>query len=92
MTGMATLLVRNVEDEIAQALRDQAQRHGCSVEEEHRRVLRAGLVRPRQRTFLEALATIPDVGCDEDFAREDGPHGRDRTAGNDADSVFFVDD
>ena len=69
MKTMATLLVRNVDDSVAAALREQAQRHGRSVEEEHRQILRQALQRPRKQSFLEVLAEMPNVGDDEDFAR-----------------------
>ena len=66
---MANLIVRNVEDEVVQALKAKSGKHGVSAEEEHRRILRRVLLRPRQKSFPEALSQIPDVGKDEDFAR-----------------------
>ena len=66
---MANLLVRNIDDEIAQALKQRASRHGISAEAEHRRILEQALKRPRKRGFLEVLAQMPDVGRDEDFER-----------------------
>jgi plasmid stability protein len=65
---MATnLVVRNIEPSVAQALREAAARHGRSAEAEHREILRAALVRPGRRSFKEVLASMPDVGTDEDF-------------------------
>ena len=59
---MATIIIRNVDDEVAERLRLQALLHGVSVEEEARRVLadgtrvsraeiaaRAAAIRARQR-------------------------------------------
>jgi plasmid stability protein len=66
---MANLIVRNVDDEIANALKMRASRHGISAEAEHRRILEQALTRPKKRSFLEVLSQIPDVGTDEDFAR-----------------------
>jgi antitoxin FitA len=66
---MANLIVRNIDDEIANALKMQASRHGISAEAEHRRILKQALMRPKKRSFLEVLSQIPDVGTDEDFAR-----------------------
>lgn len=66
---MANLIVRNVDDEIARALKERAGEHGISAEAEHRRILEQALKRPRKRSFVEVLADIPDVGRDEDFAR-----------------------
>lgn len=71
---MANLIVRNVDDEIANALKMRASRHGISAEAEHRRILEQALMRPKKRSFLDVLRQIPDVGRDEDFARrEDRP-------------------
>jgi antitoxin FitA len=66
---MANLIVRNIDDEIANALKMRASRHGISAEAEHRRILEQALTRPKKRSFLEILSQIPDVGTDEDFAR-----------------------
>ncbi len=67
---MANLIVRNVEEEVVKALKARSGEHGVSAEEEHRRILRQALLRPRQRSFAEVLSRIPDVGTDEDFARK----------------------
>jgi len=67
---MANLIVRNVDDAIANALKLRASRHGISAEAEHRRILEQAL-RPRRKSFLEVLRQMPDVGRDEDFARQD---------------------
>jgi antitoxin FitA len=66
---MANLIVRNVDDAIANALKIQASQHGTSAEAEHRRILAQALSRPQKKSFLEALSQIPDVGTDDDFAR-----------------------
>lgn len=66
---MADLVVRNLDRSVVEALRKRAARHGRSAEAEHRAILEAALVRTRRKTFAEALAAIPDVGKDEDFAR-----------------------
>ncbi|SEF43487.1 FitA-like ribbon-helix-helix domain-containing protein [Thauera chlorobenzoica] len=65
---MATsLVVRNIEPAVAQALKEAAARHGRSAEAEHREILRAALARPVRRTFKDVLASMPDVGADKDF-------------------------
>lgn len=70
---MATnLIVRNVEKEIVQSLKEQAARNGRSVAAEHRAILQAALAQPRKRSFNEALASIPNVGLDSDFERNRG--------------------
>ena len=67
---MATnLVVRNIDEELAQALKERAASHGRSAEAEHREILRMALQRPRRRSFLEVLSMIPDVGEDSDFDR-----------------------
>ena len=65
----ANLLVRNVEDEVVDALKARSGKHGVSAEEEHRQILRAALLQPRKKTFSEVLSAIPNVGDDQDFAR-----------------------
>jgi plasmid stability protein len=70
---MATnLIVRGVEPEILQSLREEAARNGRSVAAEHRAILRAALAKPRKRSFNEVLASIPNVGLDSDFERNRG--------------------
>ena len=66
---MASLIVRNVDDAIATALKVQASQHGVSAEAQHRRILEQALLRPKKKSFLEALSQIPDVGTDDDFVR-----------------------
>lgn len=66
---MANLLVRGIDDALVQALKHRAARNGRSAEAEHREILAGALRRPRKRRLAEALAGIPDVGNDEDFAR-----------------------
>lgn len=61
------LVVRNVEPEVAAALKQAAAAHGRSAEAEHREILRAALTRPARRSFKDVLASMPDVGTDEDF-------------------------
>lgn len=67
---MATnLIVRNVEPELARALKEQAARHGRSAEAEHRAILAEALAAPRKRNLAEVLFSMPDVGEDADFER-----------------------
>ncbi|MBW7900186.1 MAG: DNA-binding protein [Rhodocyclaceae bacterium] len=61
------LVVRNVDPAVALALKQAAAAHGRSAEAEHREILRAALCQPSRRSFKEALASMPDVGTDEDF-------------------------
>jgi len=66
---MANLIVRNIDDDIADALKQRASRHGISAEAEHRRILEQVLMRPKKKSFVEVLSRIPEVGQDADFAR-----------------------
>ena len=78
---MASLIVRNLDPRIVDALKRRAARHGRSAEAEHRALLEAALLRPKARSFAEALAAIPDVGQDEDFERVDDSADNDRVFG-----------
>ncbi|MEE9424924.1 MAG: DNA-binding protein [Methylococcales bacterium] len=66
---MANLSVRNIDDNIANALKLRANQHGISAEAEHRRILEQVLTQPKKKTFIEVLSQIPNVGEDSDFAR-----------------------
>jgi plasmid stability protein len=67
-TLMATnLVVRNVDEDIALALKQRAASHGRSAEAEHREILKSALQRPKRRPFAEVLFAMPDVGTDADF-------------------------
>jgi plasmid stability protein len=61
------LVVRNVDKDVALALKRQAASHGRSAEAEHREILRAVLQRPKRRPVAEVLASMPNVGDDADF-------------------------
>jgi plasmid stability protein len=63
------LIVRDVEEEVIQSLKERAARNGRSVAAEHREILKAAVVNPRRRSFAEVLASIPNVGSDSDFER-----------------------
>lgn len=66
---MHSLIVRNVDEAIIQALKERALQHGRSAEAEHRALLAEVLFRPRRRSLAEVLAEMPEVGRDSDFAR-----------------------
>ena len=69
---MANLIVRNLNPRIVAALKQRAARHGRSAEAEHRERLESVLMRPARMSFAEAIATMPDVGKDDDFERGSG--------------------
>jgi plasmid stability protein len=63
---MPQLLVRDIEPAVVKKLRSRAAAQGVSVEEAHRRVLRAALVGTRadpQENFLDYLRSIPTAGA-----------------------------
>lgn len=64
---MASLVVRNIDDEMVRALKARAGLHGISAEAEHRKILESILLGPKRKSFAEALISIPDVGVDSDF-------------------------
>ena len=66
---MASLLVRNVGDEIVKALKTRATQTGISAEAEHRNLLADALLTPGRRSFEEVIQSIPSVGRDDDFSR-----------------------
>lgn len=63
----ANLVVRNVDEELVRTLKQVAAAHGRSAEAEHREILRNVLQRPPRRSVNEVLASMPNVGEDEDF-------------------------
>ena len=67
--GKRQLIVRDVPSDVVTALKRRALRHGRSAEAEHRVILREALESEMQAaSFKAALASMPDVGRDEDFA------------------------
>lgn len=65
---MATnLVVRNVDEDVALALKQLAASHGRSAEAEHREILRTVLQRPKRKSVAEVLSGMPNVGVDADF-------------------------
>jgi plasmid stability protein len=70
---MADLLVRGVDDALVQALKKRAGAHGRSQEAELRAILSAALLSPPRRNLADLLASMPDVGVDADFQRQDEP-------------------
>jgi antitoxin FitA len=68
--NMAQLIVRNLDEELVQALKRRAAAQHRSTEEEHRQILQAALRGPKRRSLAEVLAAMPNVGEDADFERE----------------------
>jgi plasmid stability protein len=66
---MATLIVRNLDPGVVDALKLRAARNGRSAEAEHRALLEAALLKPGRRSLAEVLMAMPNVGRDDDFSR-----------------------
>jgi plasmid stability protein len=68
---MPQLIVRRIDEKVVKKLKQQAGAHGVSMEEEHRRILRASLLGKghKRPSFKEALLAMPNVGKDSDFER-----------------------
>ncbi len=69
---MTNLIVRKLEPEIIEALKQRAARNGRSAEMEHRAILREVLLVLKKRSLAEVLAAMPNVGTDADFERIEG--------------------
>jgi plasmid stability protein len=66
---MADLVVRDIDDDIIQALQERAECSGRSVEAQHRLILTQALLVPEKRIFAAILAAMPDVGRDLERSR-----------------------
>jgi len=71
------LLVRDVDPELVQALKQRAAANNRSAESEHREILEQALKGTNRVPLSEALLQIPSVGDDSDFVREDDNEQRD---------------
>jgi antitoxin FitA len=67
---MAQLLVRNLSEDLVKALKLRAAKRNRSAEQEHREILKSALHGLRRRHLMDVLASIPNVGKDSDFSRE----------------------
>jgi antitoxin FitA len=67
---MAQLIVRDLPADLVMALKQRAAKRNRSAEQEHREILKAALNGPKRRPLATVLASIPDVGEDSDFVRE----------------------
>lgn len=65
--SVAQLIVRNIEEEVVEALKVRAARHGRSAEAEHRELLRAALLKQPSKSLKEHLLAMPEVGDDADL-------------------------
>jgi len=57
---MRQLIVRQIEEKVVEKLKELAGRHGVSMEEEHRRILREALLgKPKKTSFKKHLLAMP---------------------------------
>jgi len=74
---MASLHVRNLEDELVTRLKQRAAKHGRSAEAEHREILRRALVDDNGKSFWELAAEVRKLTAgtkqtpSEELIRED---------------------
>jgi plasmid stability protein len=73
---MRQLIVRNIEDEVVEALKLRAAKQGRSAEAEHREILRHALLKQASTPLKDHLLAMPDVGAEADFERERLPARR----------------
>jgi plasmid stability protein len=67
---MPQLILNQIEEVLVDKLKQRADLHGVSVEEEHRQILKDALLPPlERRSFTDYLLAMPNVGEDEDFER-----------------------
>ena len=66
---MPSLVVRNLDEAIINALKQRAVEHHCSAESEHRTILAEVLLKPARKSFAEVMQNMPNVGIDADFQR-----------------------
>ncbi|MFA6014180.1 MAG: DNA-binding protein [Gallionellaceae bacterium] len=55
------LVVRNVGEDVALALKQIAASHGRGAEAEHREILKSVLQRPKRRSVAEVLSAMPNL-------------------------------
>ena len=67
---MAQLIVRDLSEDLVNALKQRAAKRNRSTEQEHREILKSVLRSPKRRHLADVLAAIPDVGEESDFGRE----------------------
>jgi plasmid stability protein len=73
---MADLVVRNLNPALVRSLKKRAASNGRSAEAEHRAILESTLAPTKRQTFAQALASMPNVGHDDDFRRIEDTSGQ----------------
>jgi plasmid stability protein len=73
---MASITIRKIEDAVKRQLKDRAAAHGCSMEEEVRRILQDTLSRERPQSLTQLAKELfgPEHGVDlPEYPRVDQP-------------------
>lgn len=73
---MTSITIRRLDDELKSQLKHRAAEHGCSMEEEVRRILRDTLSRERKQSFMEIARELfgPYSGFDlPKYTRDEMP-------------------
>lgn len=70
---MARLILRNVPKEIVDALAARAKRHGRSLEDEHRMLLKENLFRRKRRRLEDVFADLEELDRKGAVAFQDMP-------------------
>ena len=70
---MASITIRMLDDGLKRELKNRASRHGCSMEEEARRILRDTLNRERPQSIVDIARELfgPEHGFDLDIPSRD---------------------
>jgi len=66
---MSNLIVRNIDNDIVKELKSRAGAAGVSAEAFHRKLLESALLKPKKKSLVDVLKSIPSVGEDSDFER-----------------------
>lgn len=61
------LLLKNMHAIVMRALAKRAAENGVTVEQQAKDILDEALKRPERRSFEDVLASMPNVGDDDDF-------------------------
>lgn len=71
---MSALILHDVDEVLMRALEQRAARHGRSLEAEHQAILRSVLLGAETvMDFKQFLASMPDVGEDDELCPPRGP-------------------
>lgn len=70
---MASITIRRLDDRLKNSLKNRATAHGCSMEEEARRILRDTLDRERPKSFMEIATELfgPENGFELELPPRD---------------------